>query len=174
MRGAAQRAPFCLVHGLSRALDVLLQRAGVQTARPSSGHQHCPVTSPIPPPHAPDASAQTEWDHRVPQLAYIVVYLVSAVLCLAVGIMLSYHVWSISWGETTVEGQDHEVYTKKAKSRGETFVNSYDLGPLYTLFVPFRIMPYTDGRSWARREGYERHHGIRRGEELTDEEEDDA
>ncbi|KNZ75818.1 putative palmitoyltransferase ZDHHC16 [Termitomyces sp. J132] len=132
----------------------------------------------------------TEWEYRVPALAYIIIYLLAAVLCLAVGIMLSYHVWSISCGETTVEGQDHEVYTKKAKSRGETFVNSYNLGrirnlqlflnigeagyPLYTLFIPFRIMPYTDGRSWARREGYNRHHGIRRGEELTDEEDEDA
>jgi palmitoyltransferase len=32
-------------------------------------------------------------------------------------------------------------------------------------------MPYTDGRAWARREGLERHHGVREGEELTDEEE---
>ncbi|KAG6901654.1 hypothetical protein C0995_009545 [Termitomyces sp. Mi166 len=133
---------------------------------------------------------QTEWKHRVPALVYIIIYLLAAVLCLAVGIMLSYHVWSISCGETTVEGQDHEVYTKKAKSRGETFVNSYDLGrirnlqlffnvgeagyPLYTLFIPLRIMPYTDGRFWARREGYVRHYGIRRGEELTDEEDEDA
>jgi palmitoyltransferase len=31
-------------------------------------------------------------------------------------------------------------------------------------------MPYTDGRSWARREGFVRHGGIREGEELTDEE----
>ena len=62
---------------------------------------------------------QTEWEYRVPALAYIVIYLLAAVLCLAVGIMLSFHVWSISCGETTVEGQDHEVYTKKANSRGE-------------------------------------------------------
>jgi palmitoyltransferase len=34
-------------------------------------------------------------------------------------------------------------------------------------------MPYTDGRSWARREGYDRHHGIRAGEELTDESNDE-
>lgn len=33
-------------------------------------------------------------------------------------------------------------------------------------------MPYTDGRSWARRDGYERHRGVRQGEELTDEEDD--
>jgi palmitoyltransferase len=44
--------------------------------------------------------------------------------------------------------------------------------PLYTLILPFRINPYTDGRSWARREGYDRHHGVRLGEELTDEEDD--
>jgi len=32
-------------------------------------------------------------------------------------------------------------------------------------------MPYTDGRSWARKPGYETHRGVREGEELTDEEE---
>ena len=45
--------------------------------------------------------------------------------------------------------------------------------PYYTLFFPFRVPPYTDGRSWARREGYDRHKGIRPGEELTDEEEEE-
>jgi hypothetical protein len=45
--------------------------------------------------------------------------------------------------------------------------------PLYTLIFPMRIYPYTDGRAWARREGYERHRGIREGEELTDEDEED-
>lgn len=45
--------------------------------------------------------------------------------------------------------------------------------PLYTLIFPLRINPYTDGRSWARRDGYDRHEGVRRGEELTDEDDDD-
>ncbi|KIK51426.1 hypothetical protein GYMLUDRAFT_395552 [Collybiopsis luxurians FD-317 M1] len=44
--------------------------------------------------------------------------------------------------------------------------------PLYTLLFPFRVLPYTDGRSWARREGLLRHRGIRMGEELTDEEDE--
>jgi palmitoyltransferase len=43
---------------------------------------------------------------------------------------------------------------------------------LYTLILPLRINPYTDGRSWARREGYEQHRGVRQGEELTDEDEE--
>ena len=45
--------------------------------------------------------------------------------------------------------------------------------PWYTLLLPLRILPYTDGRSWARREGLERHQGVRMGEELTDESEDE-
>jgi palmitoyltransferase len=33
-------------------------------------------------------------------------------------------------------------------------------------------MPYTDGHAWARHEGCDAHVGVRRGEELTDEEEE--
>jgi len=131
---------------------------------------------------------QDVWPYHVPSLAYILEYILSAVLCLAVGVMLMFHLWTISHGETSVESQDNDVYGRIAKSRGESFVNSYDLGKrrnlqlffnigqggysIFTLLFPFRILPYTDGRSWARREGYERHHGIRMGEELTDEEDE--
>lgn len=116
-------------------------------------------------------------------------YVLSVVLCLAVAIMLSWHLWSVCQGETSVEGLDHEVYRSVAKERGDIFVNSFDLGkrknlqlffnigkdgyPLYTLILPLRMNPYTDGRAWARRDGYERHRGIRQGEELTDEEEEE-
>ncbi|KAJ7111845.1 DHHC palmitoyltransferase-domain-containing protein [Mycena epipterygia] len=135
------------------------------------------------------ATYELDWPHHVPQIAFILIYILSVVMCLAVGIMCSYHLWTIAHGETTVESHDHEVYSRVAKSRNETFVNSYDLGkrrnlalffnvgengyPLYTLFLPFRINPYTDGRFWARREGYEEHRGVRRGEELTDEDDDE-
>lgn len=33
-------------------------------------------------------------------------------------------------------------------------------------------MPYTDGWYWARQPGYDRHAGVRVGDELTDEEDD--
>ncbi|KAF8972266.1 DHHC palmitoyltransferase-domain-containing protein [Flammula alnicola] len=130
------------------------------------------------------------WDHHVPEIMFAMIYILSMVLCFAVGVMLSYHLYGISWAETSVEGQDHEEYRKKAKQRNEDFVNSYDLGkrknmafffnigeggyPLTTLFIPLRINPYTDGYSWARREGLERHKGIRQGEELTDDDEEDV
>jgi hypothetical protein len=40
-------------------------------------------------------------------------------MSLAVGIMCSYHLWTVAHGETTVESQDHEVYRKMAKARNE-------------------------------------------------------
>ncbi|KAF8150156.1 DHHC palmitoyltransferase-domain-containing protein [Crassisporium funariophilum] len=129
------------------------------------------------------------WEYRVPEIMYAMMYILCIVLCFAVGVMLSYHSYGIVYGETSVEGQDHDEYRRKAKQRNEVFVNSYDLGKrkniefffnigeggysLYTLLLPLRINPYTDGFSWARRDGYERHHGLRQGEELTDDDDDD-
>ncbi|KAF8643163.1 hypothetical protein AX16_009206 [Volvariella volvacea WC 439] len=134
-------------------------------------------------------TSQYNWEYHMPQVAFVLMYILSAVLCLCVAVMLLYHLYGISCGETSVEAQDHEVYRAVAKDRGDQFINSYDLGkrknlqlffnigpdgyPLYTLILPLRILPYTDGRAWARRAGYERHHGIRRGEEMTDEDDDD-
>jgi len=128
------------------------------------------------------------WTHRVPSVLFLLTYIISVVLCLAVGIMLMYHLGSIAMGVTSVEAHDHEEYRKQARARGEAFLNSYDLGmyrnlqlffnvgergyPFYTLFLPLRVMPYTDGRSWARREGWEMHAGVREGDEITDEESD--
>lgn len=61
----------------------------------------------------------TEWPYLMPQLSFILIYILSVVLCLAVGVMCSWQVWSISVGETSVEGQDHDVYRNIAKSRGD-------------------------------------------------------
>lgn len=129
------------------------------------------------------------WTHSLPPFLFITTYIICLVLSFAVAIMLAWHIWGVARGETAVEAQDHEVYTKWAKERGETFINSYDLGtrrnlalffnvgeggyPLYTLFLPFRLMPYTDGYAWAHRDGLSRHHGVREGEELTDGEDDE-
>ncbi|KAF5331510.1 hypothetical protein D9758_018597 [Tetrapyrgos nigripes] len=104
-----------------------------------------------------------------------------------------------------------ELCEESRVESGEMFGNGYDLGPLYTLLLSLRILPYTDGRAWARRRWSESesdsvfrpkqndggegegevanghgngdgrprqggraqmsaHRGVRRGEELTDEE----
>ena len=52
-----------------------------------------------------------------------------------------------------------------------TFPNTPSSSRL-TLFLPLRLNPYTDGFSWARKDGYERHLGIHHGEELTDGDDD--
>ncbi|KAI0304530.1 DHHC palmitoyltransferase-domain-containing protein [Multifurca ochricompacta] len=129
------------------------------------------------------------WEHWISPIVFTIIYFLCLVMCLAIGTMLAWHIWGVSVGETAVESQDHEHYRRVALSRGESFQNSYDLGklrnlqlffnigpdgyPLYTLLFPFRVLPYTDGRSWARRPGLERHHGLLAGEELTDEEDND-
>lgn len=46
-------------------------------------------------------------------------YILAAVMCLAVGIMAAWHLWSVAIGETSCEGHDFEIYRKLAKSRGE-------------------------------------------------------
>ncbi|EKM78985.1 hypothetical protein AGABI1DRAFT_75570 [Agaricus bisporus var. burnettii JB137-S8] len=128
------------------------------------------------------------WPYHVPEVAFAMIYILAVVMFFAVGIMGGFHLRSVSRGETSVEAQDHETYRTRAKSRGETFVNSYDLGkrknlelffnigeggyPWYTLIIPLRIMPYTDGRYWARQAGLDRHAGVYEGEELTDEDDD--
>ncbi|KAL5526287.1 hypothetical protein ACEPAF_8010 [Sanghuangporus sanghuang] len=128
------------------------------------------------------------WTYWTPPIMFSLIYILSVVLCFAVGVMLTWHLWGIAKGETSVESHDYDVYRKTAKERGQTFENSYDLGklknlelffntgsdgyPYYTLFVPLRVMPYTDGRAWARRPGYDSHKGIQPGEELTDDDDD--
>ncbi|KAI5119969.1 hypothetical protein M0805_004348 [Coniferiporia weirii] len=125
------------------------------------------------------------WTHWTPEILFSLIYILCVVLCLAVGAMLSWHLWSICSGETSVENHDHDFYRKFAKDRGQTFENSYDLGklknlklffnlgedgyPYTSLLLPLRVMPYTDGSSWARRPGYVGHKGVRPEEELTDE-----
>lgn len=59
------------------------------------------------------------WVHTMPQLCFIIAYMLSAVMCIAVLIMLLWHLWAVARGETSVEAQDHAVYRKIAKDRGE-------------------------------------------------------
>ncbi|KAJ7301186.1 zf-DHHC-domain-containing protein [Mycena albidolilacea] len=119
--------------------------------------------------------------HHVPQIVFILVYILAVVMALAVGIMCGFHLWTVAHGETTVESQDHDTYRRMTKARNEPisahtiyyrkrrnlelFFNVGENGyPLYTLFVPLRINPYTDGRAWARRERYAAHRGDDEGE----------
>jgi palmitoyltransferase len=69
-----------------------------------------------------------DWPYLLPQSAFVLIYLLAIVLCIAVALMLSFHIWGIVVGETSVESHDFPMYRERAKSRGNTFVNCYDLG----------------------------------------------
>ena len=66
---------------------------------------------------------------------FAMIFILSAVICAAVGIMLSYHLYGISRAETSVEAQDHEEYRKKAKDRNEVFLN-------HVLSSPCSLTPF--------------------------------
>jgi hypothetical protein len=78
-----------------------------------------------------------DWHYNVPEVMYAMIYILSVVLCLAVGVMLAYHLWSIASGESSVEAQDHEEYRRKAKERGEA---SFWLLYLLQAYVLVRLL----------------------------------
>ncbi|KAI0749290.1 zf-DHHC-domain-containing protein [Daedaleopsis nitida] len=128
------------------------------------------------------------WPYFMPPMSFMLSYILAVVLCMAVSAMAGWHLYMVAHGETSVESQDNEQYRRVARDRGESFVNCYDLGyarnlqlffnvgpegySYYTLFLPLRVEPYTHGRWWARRAGFEQHLGVRPGEELTDDDEE--
>lgn len=73
---------------------------------------------------------QTEWGHYTPVFAFSLFYILSAVLCVAVGIMMSYHMWQVCTGETSVDSHDHRVYREVAKERGGVSTQN---------FVPYSV-----------------------------------
>jgi palmitoyltransferase len=52
-------------------------------------------------------------------LLFTIIYLMCIMMCLAVGTLFAWQLWSVAIGETAVENYDHEYYRKVASSRGE-------------------------------------------------------
>jgi hypothetical protein len=108
------------LQGLPRSVNVLLQCSRLLTCHRSHGHQLRTFLLLLRFGFQNFLQIkQTHWSYDVPEVMYILIYLLSVVLCLAVGIMLSYHLWGIACGETSVESQDHNIYRRRAKARGE-------------------------------------------------------
>lgn len=136
-----------------------------------------------------EALWQNKWPFRyVPRVLFIMIYAKAFVMGIVVFILGLWHLYLVSRGETSVENQDNSHYRKMAKKRNDCFVNVYDLGYLrnlqiffnvgpglkygyYTLLLPLRIEPYSDGWHWAKSAGLAgRHLGIEKEEEFTDDE----
>ena len=60
-----------------------------------------------------------KWEHNVPEVLFVMIYILSAAICFAVTVMLMYHLYGVMSGETAVEAQDHEQYRRQAKQRNE-------------------------------------------------------
>ncbi|WFD26462.1 protein S-acyltransferase [Malassezia nana] len=136
----------------------------------------------------------------VPRVLYLLIWVKAFVMGLAVMAFAFWHLHMIARGETSVENQDHgtykwlmkEHYARSAKQRQQSFVNVYSLGwrrnfqvffncgpgmtySYYTLLLPLKIEPYSDGWHWAKRAGLQGSHGgIAPEEEFTDDEGDQA
>jgi hypothetical protein len=67
-------------------------------------------------------------------------------MCLAIGMMLAWQLWSVAIGETAVESYDHEYYRKVASSRGEVCLN---FNCLQTRLMPLVDLPELL-RPWVR------------------------
>lgn len=128
-----------------------------------------------------------KWPYRyAPRVLFIAMYAKAVVMGGAVFILALWHLYLVSKGETSVESQDNAHYRKMAKERNDRFVNVYDMGRLrnlqiffnvgrglkygyYTLLLPCRIEPYSDGWRYAKSPGLlGRHMGIKQEEEFTD------
>ncbi|KZP00010.1 zf-DHHC-domain-containing protein [Calocera viscosa TUFC12733] len=121
------------------------------------------------------------WPGRTP---FILIYILAGVLSFAVLVMLLWQLRLVMLGETTVENYDNDAYRRLTKERGTRFVNCFDLGwkrnlwtffnldeyPIYAMMLPLRVAPYTDGRTWEKADGYDRHGGVDDLDEMTDEE----
>ncbi|ORY73264.1 DHHC palmitoyltransferase-domain-containing protein [Leucosporidium creatinivorum] len=126
-----------------------------------------------------------EWPHHVPRAFMLLLFILAAVMSVAVGVMAIFQVWLVMLGESAVESHDNDWYRKTAKSRGREFRNPYHLGRREnlnyffnigpgrfhwaTVLLPLEIPPSSDGWTWKKIEGWEQF-SMDYEDELTDEE----
>ena len=70
-------------------------------------------------------SIYQEWNYNVSEMVFTLIYVLNVVICFAVGVMLTYHLYEIAYGETGMEAQDNEVYRRQAKDRNEVYDSLY-------------------------------------------------
>ncbi len=68
---------------------------------------------------------QAKWPYHVPEIAYILTFVLALVLGFAVTIMALWHLWTTAKGETSVESQDNEHYRYVARHRGEVSCSAF-------------------------------------------------
>ena len=132
------------------------------------------------------------WPYKyTPRVLVMLLFILALVMGLALAVMTGWQMILVARGETSVESQDNTHYRELAKKRGQEFVNVYDVGTItnlqlffnvgpgsqygwWTVLLPMKVPPYSDGWHFAKRRGLGgKHAGIELQEQLTDEEFDD-
>lgn len=62
---------------------------------------------------------------------------------------MTWHLYLISRGETSIEGHDNDYYASVARDRGVVYVNPYDLGRRRNFEMFFNVGPAESGRLYV-------------------------
>ncbi|ORY24666.1 DHHC palmitoyltransferase-domain-containing protein [Naematelia encephala] len=107
------------------------------------------------------------WPCYTPRIVFTLVYVLALAIGIAVPVLMSWHLYMVSNGETSIESHDNDYLGRKAKAEGLIYLNPYDLGrrrnletffnigpngyPMTTLLFPLLIPPASNGWSFPRR-----------------------
>ncbi|OCF40180.1 vacuolar protein [Kwoniella heveanensis CBS 569] len=112
-------------------------------------------------------SYRAEWPALTPKLGFTLIYVLCGAIGFAVTVLMLWHMYMVSYGETSIESHDNAYLAKKAKKEGLIYLNPFDLGRRrnielffniapggyspYTLLFPLVIPPASNGWSFPRR-----------------------
>ncbi|WWC93157.1 uncharacterized protein L201_008124 [Kwoniella dendrophila CBS 6074] len=108
-----------------------------------------------------------EWTAITPKLGFTLIFVLCLAIGFAVSILMLWHLYMVSYGETSIESHDNAYLAGKAKKEGLIYLNPYDLGKRrnlqlffnigpngyspYTLLFPLALPPASNGWSFSRR-----------------------
>ncbi|WVW86546.1 hypothetical protein I302_108595 [Kwoniella bestiolae CBS 10118] len=108
-----------------------------------------------------------EWPSITPKLGFTLIYVLCLAIGFAVSVLMFWHLYMVSNGETSIESHDNSYLSGKAKKEGLIYLNPYDLGRRrniqlffnigpngyspYTLLFPLALPPASNGWTFPRR-----------------------
>jgi palmitoyltransferase len=87
------------------------------------------------------ADGQSPWPAFTPRVAFTLIYILAIAIGIAVPVLMSWHVYMVSKGETSIESHDNAYLDAKAKKEGLIYLNPYDMGQRQNLQMFFNVGP---------------------------------
>nr|XP_019009035.1 vacuolar protein [Kwoniella pini CBS 10737]OCF47816.1 vacuolar protein [Kwoniella pini CBS 10737] len=82
-----------------------------------------------------------EWPSWTPKIGFTLIYVLCLAIGFAVSVLMFWHLYMVSYGETSIESHDNAYLAGKAKKEGLIYLNPYDLGRRRNLQLFFNIGP---------------------------------